>query len=134
MSSPESKRMPSTALAPIVSACCSRRFIASLRESSASCVSAEISPPKICWQPAQAVPTMLRERTVMPQQGPRTSDTWLPGGASNVVRIGILCGEAGMARLVSLSGQLDQLLFDLLLVTGLVAGVDVPHQVLLVDH
>ena len=32
--------------------------MASFRESVANVVSAEISPPKICWHPAHAVPTM----------------------------------------------------------------------------
>jgi hypothetical protein len=60
-----------------------------LRDSVASVVSAEISPPKICWQPAHAVPTTLRERTVIPQHGPTTASIVMPGGASNVVKIGM---------------------------------------------
>src|SRR6478672_3832832 len=68
-----------------------------VRESVASVVRAAISPPKICWHPAHAVPTMLRDRTVIPQQGPTTCAISEPGGASNVVRIGILCGVGCMS-------------------------------------
>ncbi len=72
--------------------------MATLRESVANRVSAEISPPKSCWQPAQVVPTMLRERTVMPQHGPTTRAITKPGGASNVVKIGIVWARAGSMR------------------------------------
>jgi hypothetical protein len=86
--------MASTQLAPSDSAWVSSRAIAWLRDSVASVVSAEISPPNTCWQPAQAVPITLRERTVMPQHGPSTSSIRIPGGASNVVRMGMRCTMA----------------------------------------
>ncbi len=73
-------------------ACSSRRHIAWLRASLASSVSAVISPPKKVWQPAQAVPTTLRDRTVMPQQAPITLSTAYPGGGSMVVMMGKLVG------------------------------------------
>jgi hypothetical protein len=99
ISSPESKRNPSTASAPSSMAWRSRRSIASLRLSPASLVRKVISPPKKVWQPARVCPTTLRERTVIPQQGPITAAIAVVGGGSKVVRMGILCVVTpGMAR------------------------------------
>jgi hypothetical protein len=87
ISSLESNIRPNTALAPSEIACCSSRFIASLRESVASWVSAVISPPATVWQPAHAWPTTERERTVIPQHGPSTASISDPGGGNRVVAI-----------------------------------------------
>src|SRR4051794_33782909 len=93
ISSPESNRSDTTASAPIARAFFSSRDIASARDSAASLVSAETSPPTNIWQPATNCPTTLRERTVMPQTVPMVWEISCPA-ISRVVTTGIFAAPA----------------------------------------
>src|SRR5450432_1068778 len=74
-----------TAFAPICSACCDRSSNASSRVCSQSCDQMVMFPPIRLCSPAPMVPTMLRERTVIPRTIPRLRTTRYPGRSNAVV-------------------------------------------------